>query len=260
MDRTTKENKSSLLSLVIPCFKQEKTIKENLKRVEKVLKTLPSDYEIIVVVDGNVDQTAKIVKELKNTKIRLFENNINSGKGFAVKDGILKAKGDIIGFIDSGLDLDPAGIATLLDYMKQHDADIVVGSKTHPDSKVNYPLYRRIISFGARFITQFLFGFSVLDTQVGLKLFKRKVAKDVFPRLLVKKFAFDIEMLAVANVLGYTKINEAPVKLSFKPGSISSGKLFKILLRTLWDTLAIFYRIKILRYYRKSNKENWVSE
>ena len=260
MDQAIKKNKSNVLSLIIPCYKQEKTIRENLKRVEKVLKTLPLDYEIIVIVDGDVDQTAKVVKELKNKKIRIYENKINSGKGFAVKEGVLKAEGDIIGFIDSGLDLDPTGITMLLDYMKLHDADIVVGSKTHPDSKVNYPLYRRIISFGARFITQFLFGFSVLDTQVGLKMFKRKVAKDVFPRLLVKKFAFDIEMLAVANVLGYSKIYEAPVKLSFKPGSISSGKLFKILLRTLWDTLAIFYRIKILKYYRKSNKENWVSE
>lgn len=260
MDQAIKKNKSNVLSLIIPCYKQEKTIRENLKRVEKVLRTLPLDYEIIVVVDGNVDQTAKIVKRLKNTKIRLYENKINSGKGFTVKYGIQKAKGDIIGFIDSGLDLDPTGIAILLDYMSLHDADIVVGSKTHPDSEVNYPLYRRIISFGARFITQFLFGFSVLDTQVGLKIFKRKVAKDVFPRLLVKKFAFDIEMLAVANVLSYSKIYEAPVKLSFKPGSISSGKLFKILLRTLWDTLAIFYRIKILKYYRKSNKKNWVSE
>src|SRR3989344_2694834 len=132
-----------LFSLVIPCFKQEKTIEKNIQQVEKVLKGLPLDYEIIAVVDG------------------------------------------------------------LLDKMKLHDADIVVGSKTHPDSEVNYPLYRKIISFGGRFITQFLFGFSVLDTQVGLKIFKRKVAKDVFPRLLVKKFAFDIEMLAVAKVLGY---------------------------------------------------------
>ena len=144
--------------------------------------------------------------------------------------------------------------------MKLHDADIVVGSKTHPDSEVNYPLYRKIISFGGRFITQFLFGFSVLDTQVGLKIFKRGVAKDVFPRLLVKKFAFDIEMLAVAKVLGYSKIYEAPVKLSFEAGSISYKKLFSILLRTLWDTFAIFYRIKFLKYYRRSNKENWISE
>ncbi len=248
-------------SLIIPCFRQEKTIQENLNRVEKVLLGLPLDYEIIVVVDGRVDKTAEIIRRIarNNKKIKLFVNEKNVGKGFSVKFGVQKAKGDVIGFIDSGLDIDPEGISIALDYMKLHEADIVVGSKTHPDSEVNYPLYRRLISFGGRFLTQFLFGFSVLDTQVGLKIFKKKVAKDVFPRLLVKKFAFDIEMLAVANVLGYRRIYEAPVKLSFEAGSISAGKLLSIILKTFWDTLAIFYRIRILRYYRKSNKRNWLN-
>src|SRR3990167_1990861 len=249
-----------LFSLVIPCFKQEKTIEKNIQQVEKVLKGLPLDYEIIAVVDGHLDKTAEILKKIKKTnkKLKLYENEINYGKGYSVKYGIQKSRGDIVGFIDSGLDIDPEGIAILLDYMKLHDADIVVGSKTHPDSEVNYPLYRKIISFGGRFITQFLFGFSVLDTQVGLKIFKRKVAKDVFPRLLVKKFAFDIEMLAVANVLGYKKIYEAPVRLNFEFGNITYSSLIVVLLRTLWDTLAVFYRIRILKYYRKSNRRNWL--
>ena len=157
------------------------------------------------------------------------------------------------------MDLDPSGIAILLDFMKLHDADIVVGSKTHPDSVVNYPLYRKLITLCTRIVTQTLFGFKVLDTQVGLKLFKRKVAMDVFPRLLVKKFAFDIEMLAVANTLGYTKIYEAPVKLNFEAGSISYSGLIAILLKSFWDTLGIFYRIRILKYYRISNKKNWLT-
>lgn len=247
-------------SLVIPCFKQEKIIKENLRRVEGVLKGMSLDYEIIIVVDGKVDKTSQIVRRLakKNKKIKLFEHEKNYGKGYAVKFGIQKTRGDIVGFMDSGLDLDPQGISIALDYMRLHNADIVVGSKIHPDSEVNYPLYRGVISFGGRFITQFLFGFSILDTQVGLKIFKRKVAMDVFPRLLVKKFAFDIEMLAVANVLGYRRIYESPVKLTFRKGSISYGKLLRVLPKTLWDTLAIFYRIKILQYYRRSNRKNWL--
>lgn len=249
-----------LLSIIIPSFRQEKTIEKNILEVEKVLKKLPFDYEIIIVVDGRVDKTAEIVRKIKkkNNKIRLYENETNSGKGYSVKHGVSKAKGDIIGFIDAGFDLDPEGIAILLDYMKLHGADIVVGSKLHPDSIVNYPLYRRILSFFTRWWTQFLFGFTVVDTQVGLKIFRKKVARDVFPRLLVKKFAFDIEMLAVANVLGYTKIFEAPVRLNFEVGSISKRRLIAIILYCFWDTLAIFYRIRILQYYRKSNKKNWL--
>ena len=252
------KDKSALLSIVIPAYKQEKTIVKNIEIIESALMTLPYKYEIVVVVDGFVDETYKKVKKIKNPSVKVFGYKENKGKGFAVKYGIQKASGDIIGFIDSGFDINPTGIAILLNYMKLHGADIIVGSKTHPDSEVEYPLYRRIISFGGRLITKVLFGFSVQDTQVGLKIFKRRVAKDVFPRLLVKKFAFDIEMLAVANVLGYTKIYEAPVKLSFEAGSISVGKLSLILLKTLWDTLAIFYRIKILKYYKKSNRQNWI--
>src|SRR3990167_129250 len=250
-----------LFSLIIPAYRQEKTIERNISEVEKALEKLPLDYEIIVVVDGRVDKTAEIVRriKIKNKKIRLYENEKNFGKGYSVKYGVSKAKGGVIGFIDAGFDLDPEGIAILMDFMRLHDADIVVGSKTHPDSVVSYPLYRKLITLCTRIVTQTLFGFKVLDTQVGLKLFKRKVAMDVFPRLLVKKFAFDIEMLAVANTLGYTKIYEAPVKLNFEAGSISYSGLIAILLKSFWDTLGIFYRIRILKYYRISNKKNWLT-
>lgn len=120
-----------------------------------------------------------------------------------------------MGFIDAGIDIDPYGIQMLLDYMKLHDADIIAGSKLHPESKVNYPTARKILSWDYRTLTHLLFGFNVKDTQVGLKLFKGEVVRNVFPRLLVKKFAFDVETLAVAYSLRYTRIYEAPIKLDF---------------------------------------------
>jgi glycosyltransferase involved in cell wall biosynthesis len=251
----------NLFSLVIPVYKEEKIIEKNLLVVEEELKRLPYDYEIIVVVDGNKDNTFEIVRKISrnNKKVTVFGDDKNNGKGYAVKYGFSKASGDVIGFMDAGLDLDPSGIKILLDYMILHDADIVIGSKTHPDSVVSYPYYRKFISFIYRWINQFLFGFSVLDTQVGLKVFKKKVARDVFPRLLVKQYGFDVEILALSNVLGYTKIYEAPIKLKFRPGSISPKNFIKISFLMLWDSLAVFYRIRILQYYRKSNKENWLN-
>ena len=250
-----------LFSLVIPAYREEKTIGKNLVHVEEILKKLPYDYELIVVVDGFVDNTLDIVKKLKknNKKIRVYGTRKNHGKGNAVKFGFSKARGDVVGFIDADLNLDPAGLEILLDFMNLHNADIVVGSKTHSDSEVEYPQYRKIFSFIYRWINQFLFGLMVLDTQVGMKIFTKKVAKDVFPRLLVKQFGFDIEILALANALGYTKIYEAPIKLKFKTGSISAKNFVKIGFLLLWDTLAVFYRIKILQYYRLSNKKNWLN-
>ncbi len=245
-----------LFSLVLPAFRQEHTIVENIRRLEKVLSGFPFDNEIIVVVDGTSDSTLSKVERYKhrgnNNKIKLYGYEVNQGKGFAAKYGILRAKGDVVGFIDAGMDINPSGISILIDYMKLNNADVVIGSKLHPDSKVRYPFARRVLSWGYRTLTHLLFGFKIRDTQVGLKIFKRSVAHDIFKRILVKKFAFDIEILAVAYARGYKNIIEAPIRLNFsKASSITSTSFWQIVLRMLWDTLAVFYRLKVLRYYDK---------
>lgn len=240
------------LSLIVPAYKQEKTIKKDLQNLLKVLSTLNLNYEIIVVVDGIFDQTSRIVRQMGNSRVKLFEYQKNKGKGFAIKYGVEKAKGDIIGFIDSGMDIDPSEISIMLDLMDWNKADVIVASKLHPESQVSYPFWRKILSWGYRTLTHILFGFSVKDSQVGFKLYKKKVAKEVFSRIIVKRFAFDVEVLAVAQKLGYTRIYEAPVKLDFSGvSSITSSSFWRIIFWMLWDTAAVFYRLKILHYYDK---------
>lgn len=244
--------KIKLLSLVVPAYKQEKTIIKDLRNLNKALSFLPFNHEIIVVVDGFRDKTLENAKTARSKDIKVYGYEDNKGKGFALKYGVKEAKGDIIGFIDAGMDLDPSEISIMLDIMDWNNADIVLGSKLHPESKVNYPLSRRILSWGYRTFTRLLFGFKVKDTQVGLKFFKKKVAKDVFSKIIVKKFAFDIEVLAVAYKLGYTKIYEAPIKLNFKGvSSITSTSFWNVVFWMLVDTVAVFYRLKIIRYYDK---------
>ncbi len=256
-----KEPKIKLISIVIPAYKQQKTITRDIKKIKTVLATLPYKFEIIVVVDGRLDKTAQILRRYRHDNTFILEYEKNQGKGFAVKHGILKAKGDIVGFIDAGMDLEPSVISLMIDLMQWKKADIVIGSKLHEDSQVNYPPARRVLSWGYRTFTHLLFGFKVRDTQVGLKLFRKKVAAEVFPRILVKRFAFDVEVLALAHVLGYRKIFEAPIKLKFNNSStITSSNFWKEIGNMLWDTSAVFYRIRILRYYRKSNKKNWLTE
>ena len=248
-----KEVKS--ISIILPAYKQEKTIVEDVKRLEKFLSGLSMPYELIIVVDGLEDNTYKNVKLLKNKNVKIFSYEKNRGKGYAVQYGMLKAKGDVVGFIDAGMDLDTNGIGMLLDFMLLHDADIVIGSKLHPDSVVEYPMQRKILSWGYRMLTRTLFGFGVRDTQVGLKLFRKKVVKEVFPLLVVKRFAFDVEILAVSYARGYKKIYEAPVRLTFNWGSsianFTSGSFWKVIFSMLWDTAAVFYRLKILHFYDK---------
>ncbi len=242
----------NLLSLIVPAYKQEKTIIKNIKSLDNVLSKLAYKYEIIVVVDGYIDNTYKNAKKINKKYIKVLGYEKNQGKGHAVKYGMLKSKGDVVGFIDAGMDISPAGISILLDSMLWQDADIMIGSKLHPESKVDYPLIRRVLSWGYRTLTHLIFGFSVKDTQVGLKFFKRDVVEKVFPRLLVKAFAFDVEILAVSSAYGYKKIYEGPVKLNFSGvSSISSRNFWIVIFHMLRDTLAIFYRLKIIKYYSK---------
>ena len=247
-----------LISVIIPAFKQEKTIQEDVLRIKGIMGQLRYDYEIIIVVDGQVDETFKNAKKASSNKVIVVGYEHNHGKGYAVRYGMVHSKGDIVGFIDSGMDLNPNGLSIMLEQFEWHNADIIVGSKRHPASKVNYPFGRKLISFVSQIFIRLLFGFNVRDTQVGMKFFKREVIEDVFPRLLVKKFAFDIEILAVASYLGYKKIYEAPIELNFNfNNSLISQSLISALSKTFWDSLAIFYRLKILRYYDNNNKRKW---
>lgn len=249
--------KSSIfLSLVVPCYNQEKTITRDIRKLIRTLDDLNLPYEIIVVVDGSLDNTYKNIKTVKSNKLTVYSYEKNQGKGYAVKYGMLKAKGEVIGFIDAGMDIAPEGIAMLLNHMDWYEADVIVGSKLHPVSRVNYPVSRWILSWGYRTFTHALFGFKVRDTQVGIKLFKRKVVRKVFPLLLIKKFAFDIEMLAVSYAFGFTDIYEAPVRLDFNANStITSKNFWNTIFFMMVDTVAVFYRLKITKYYEKMGRK-----
>jgi len=264
--KINKDRNNFLLSVIIPAYRAEKFIEKNLSDVKNVLDKTRFPYEIIVVVDGQVDKTyekALVLQKKYPDRIRIFAYPSNLGKGHAVRYGMAKAKGQIIGFVDAGLEINPNGISMLLEHFEWYKADIIVGSKRHPASRVIYPWQRRILSFCYQVLVRVLFGLNVKDTQVGIKFFKREVLKKVLPRLLVKAFAFDIEVLAVANYLGFKRIYEAPVelKMEFKGGvsTIASKGFIKTSLKMLWDTLAVFYRLRIRNYYHTKNRKNWLT-
>ncbi len=254
-----KSSGTKLLSLIIPVFRQEKTIVKNLRYILSELDSLTVPFEVIVVVDGFVDRSLEEAKKIKSPALIVIGYKSNHGKGYAVRYGMAKSRGNIVAFMDAGGDLGEEGLSMLLEHFRWYNADIIVGSKRHPASKVYYPWYRKIFSFGYQQVVKLLFGLNIRDSQVGLKLFRREVLEDVLPRLLVKQFAFDIEILAVAHHLGYTRIFEAPVELDFasRSSSITSSNFWKVIFLMLWDTMSVFYRLKIVHYYDNINKRQW---
>ncbi len=242
------------LSIIVPAYKEEKTIVPTLLGIDAVLATLNIQYEIICVVDGRVDFTYEKASKIKNAHLRVLSYDKNLGKGNAVRFGMEQAKGEIVGFVDAN-GINPRSIPMLLQHFNWYKADIIVGSKRHPVSKVHYPWLRRVLSWGYQMLIRVLFDLEIRDTQVGAKLFKRAVVTKVLPLLLVKDFAFDIELLAVANRMGFKNIYESPIELESSANkdtsTIFSNGFIRTSARMFWDTLAVFYRLKIKHYYDK---------
>lgn len=241
------------ISIIIPAYKEEEIIDYTLDGLSRFLRKESYNYEIIVVADGDI-KTFNKAKEFAqdNPLIKVYGYEKNQGKGYALKYGFLKTTGDLIFFFDAGGDFMPEEIKNFIEYKRANQVNIVIGSKRHPLSKVDYPFKRKIISRLGQILTTILFNLNIRDTQVGLKLFDREVLEKEIPLLLVKKYAYDIELLALAKRHGFT-ITEAPVtlKLNFS----NSGVYLSSILKTLWDTLAIFYRLRILKYYDKIEKQ-----
>lgn len=242
-----------LLSVVVPVYNEARTIVENVRTIrDRVAAGLGESIELIVVSDGSIDQSDERLLESGVELAKVIHYDRNLGKGYAVKAGALAARGRFISYVDADLDLDPASIPKFLDLAEQESLDFVIGSKRHPGSQVHYPRTRRLGSWLYQQLVRLLFRLDVRDTQVGLKLFRREIAEEVLPLLVVKQFAFDLEFLAVARALGYGRIREQPVRLEYQ--FTGSGVRSVAVLLALVDTAAIFYRLCILRYYHRKRE------
>ena len=239
-----------LVTVVVPVYNQAGTIVENVRTIrDRVERQLGGALELIVVSDGSIDRGEERLLEEAADVARVIHYDRNLGKGFAVKAGALAAAGEYISYVDADLDLDPAAIPAFVETARRDRLDFVIGSKRHPDSLVHYPATRRASSWLYHQLVRILFRLDVRDTQVGLKVFRREVAQEVMPLLLVKQYAFDLELLAVARALGFNRLQEMPITLRYR--FTGSGVRSVAVLFALIDTAAIFYRLRILRYYQR---------
>jgi glycosyltransferase involved in cell wall biosynthesis len=243
------KNLKEKVSVIMPAYNETSHIALSIEETVNTFKEFGCPWELVVIDDGSTDNTYYKAVELAKKypeHVIVRKNSSNLGKGRAIKRAIHYISGDYIVFLDADMDLHPIQIQTLFDIMRLDKADIVIGSKLHPNSVVNYPIQRRIISLGYYFLVRVLFNLPCHDTQTGLKLFKTEVLRKVLPRILVKKFAFDLEVLVNATHLGY-KLTEAPIVL--EPQRRYGRIGLRSICVTMWDTLAIFYRMYILKYY-----------
>lgn len=238
------------ISALMPAHNEGHHLYKNILETAATLEKFSPDFEIILIDDGSSDQTFEQAlaaqQNLNNQKIKILKNETNLGKGFALKRGFSESSGDYILFLDADLDIHPEQLEKFWQILNNSRADVVTASKRHRDSKINYPLKRKILSDLYYLFTRLIFGLPVRDTQTGFALFKRAVLENVFPKIIVKKYAFSLEVLVVAHYFGY-KIVEAPIVIDFKYdfSRINYQDIQKIFM----DTLGIFYRLNILKFY-----------
>lgn len=238
------------LSVVMPAYNEGGRIYENIFETIKIISEFAPDFEIIAVNDGSTDNTKSEIERAsgRDERVRMVSSDTNHGKGSAILAGIAESAGEYIAFLDADLELNPSQLVRYFEKMQSSGCDVVIGSKLHKDSELQYPLKRKIMSIGYYMMLRVLFHLKLRDTQTGLKLFKSSALKPVAHLVRTSGFAYDIEMLVAVSRRG-GRIEEVPVKVVY----VRERKVRRIKFKDVWqafkDTLAIFIRAHFKNYY-----------
>jgi dolichyl-phosphate beta-glucosyltransferase len=236
------------LSVVVPAYNEEQRVPVTLEAIGAYLKTRPYTYEIVVVNDGSKDGTARAVERLigKVSKLKLIDNQVNRGKGYVVRQGMLAARGQIRLFTDSDNSTPIQEVEKLLPFFKE-GYDVVIGSRDAKGAKLDppQPMIRRFLGEGWGLLTNIVVGtWGIADTQCGFKAMTAKAAQEIFPRCKVDRFAFDPEMLLLARMLKY-RVREVGIVWKNDTRSTvkvdSMVKMFKDLIRIRMNQIKGIY-------------------
>ncbi len=230
------------LSIVIPAYNEELRLLKTLQAIDEYLSGLPRKYEIILVDDGSSDRTVEIARGFTPVlgSMRVLKSRCNLGKGAAVRQGIAAARGDLILFSDADLST-PIQELAQLEKAVQEGADVAIGSRGISGARVptRQPFYRELMGKIFNRLVQVIILPGIHDTQCGFKLFKRPIARAVFPKLTINGFGFDVETLYLVRRSG-GRIAEIPVEWHNARGSKVSP--LRDALRMLTDLFRIRMR------------------
>ncbi len=244
-----KQLSEQMISVVIPMYNEADKVANTVETLRAYLEANFPSHELIMSNDGSTDGTAEIVAELARQypHVRLVGHTPNQGKGAAVRDGMLAAKGDMVFFTDCdlayGCNVLTEGAKKLFD----SGCDVLIGSRAiHPKGYEGYTWLRKVVSRTYLKFVSLVCGFNHSDSQCGFKGFTGKAAKEIFAQCQVNGFAFDLEALMVAARLGY-QVTELPVCIVNHDEGGSKVRILRDTVRMLRDVRGIKARLRSAR-------------
>lgn len=226
------------LSVIIPAYNEAKRLPLTLIDIDKHLSQQEYSYEILVINDGSTDATAEIVDRfhLLIENLKIIGNKDNQGKGAAVRQGMLAARGSWRLFMDADNSTSIVEFNKMLPYIDE-GYEVIIGSRGVRGAKMNppQPIHKRVLGFLGNLFIQLVLLKGVRDTQCGFKCFSEEAAERVFPLAKIKRWGFDAEALALARAMGY-KIREMPVHWVNDRRTHVSLKAY---VQVLWETIKV---------------------
>lgn len=200
------------LSIIIPCYNEERRLKKNLAKKLAYFGNQKYSWEFVLVDDGSTDKTKKIMlaEKDRNNHLKIVSYQKNQGKGYAIKKGMLAAEGKYRLFTDSDDSTEISQVEKLLKYKDKFEVIIASRYLAQSNIKIKQGFLRRLVSRAGNLFIKILLGLKYQDTQCGFKLFSQKSPEEIFSRSKINRWGFDIEILTLAEKLGY-EIKEVPV-------------------------------------------------
>lgn len=232
------------VSIIMPVYNLGESVCNIKHIVTRLDRELGGSFELLVVDDGSTDDTLAFARKIRDERVKITGYSKNLGKGGAVTYGFSRSTGDLVVFADGDLQAFPRDIRSYLEALECYD--IAIASKRVVGSQLEACSKRKILSIGFNLLSRILLGISLSDTQVGFKAFRRSSLERILPLASVKRYAFDVEILAIATLLEF-KIVELPAHVILIPKFPK-----KNILRMLIDLFGIAYRMKLKRWYQKN--------
>ncbi|MES2856466.1 MAG: dolichyl-phosphate beta-glucosyltransferase [Bdellovibrionota bacterium] len=255
MSLDTDSAKKPALSLVIPAYNEERRLPTSLGDIKAFFTKIPLPLEVLVMIEKSTDRTLELAKSTVSGDSRFVinDNEVQRGKGYAVKLGMVRAQGDYVFFMDADLSTPLSEIFKFVAHFESNpQTDVIIGNRADAKSQIvkQQSWFRRNLGRGFNRFVQVFGVQGIKDTQCGFKAFRNRAAREIFSRQTLNGFAFDVEVLMLAQTLGY-KIDVLPVR--WINSDDSKVRVLIDPLKMLWDL------IRIRRIVQKTVREKPLS-